>query len=82
MGELSSRFEAGWHGLEEWSQSLGESRILRIAGLAGLVVGVTAAGLLVGRELRIRYKFKRRTPTDLFSKAGDPLAGAEYGMGV
>ena len=78
--ELGSGQEDGWVGEElasAWAKPL-----VRFVGLASLVVGVTAAGLLVGRELRIRYKFKRRTPLDFFSKAGEALAGTEYGMGV
>jgi hypothetical protein len=35
----------------------------------------------VGRELRLRYKFKRRTPSDIYSHAGEEL-GAEYGVGI
>ncbi len=56
--------------------------VLRALGLASLVLGVTAAGLFAGRELRSRYKFKRRTPSDFYSKAGDPVDLTEYGMGV
>jgi hypothetical protein len=32
-------------------------------------------------ELRLRYKFKRRTPSDIYSHAGEEL-GAEYGVGI
>jgi hypothetical protein len=56
--------------------------VLRALGLASLVVGVTALGILVGRELRQRYKFSRRTPYDFYSNAGDPISSTEYGMGV
>ncbi len=56
---------------------------LRAVGLATAVVGVVTLGLFVGRELRFRYKFQRRTPSDFFANAGrDSLSGAEYGMGV
>ena len=55
---------------------------LRAAGLAALAVGAVALGLFVGRELRFRYKFRRRTPSDFFANAGDAMSGAEYGMGV
>ena len=44
-------------------------------------LAVTALGLYVGREIRLRYKFKRRTPSDFFSHAGEEL-GAEYGVGI
>ncbi len=56
--------------------------LLRMLSLASLVIGATALGLYLGRELRQRYKFKRRTPYDFYSKAGDPVAMTEYGMGV
>ena len=54
---------------------------LRTAGLAALTLGAVALGFVVGRELRFRYRFRRRTPSDYFSNAGDPI-GAEYGMGI
>ena len=55
---------------------------LRALGFATAVVGAVTIGLYIGRELRFRYKFRRRTPSDFFSNAGDPIAGTEYGMGV
>ena len=53
----------------------------RAAGLAALAVGAVAVGFFVGRELRFRYRFNHRTPSDFFSNAGDPIA-TEYGMGI
>ena len=60
----------------------GELSPFRAAGLATLAIGVVTLGLFVGRELRFRYQFRRRTPSDFFSNAGDALSGADYGMGV
>jgi uncharacterized protein YjeT (DUF2065 family) len=57
------------------------SRAVRAVGWTSLAVGVTALGLYVGRELRIRYKLNRRTPSDLFSHAGEDFS-AEYGVGI
>ena len=57
------------------------SGALRAIGWTSVAVGVTALGLYIGRELRVRYKFSRRTPSDFFSHAGEEL-GAEYGVGV
>ncbi len=55
---------------------------LRVLGLATLAIGALTLGLYLGRELRFRYKFRHRTPSDFFSNAGDDLANAEYGMGI
>ncbi|HEX4310894.1 MAG TPA: hypothetical protein VHZ25_12755 [Acidobacteriaceae bacterium] len=57
------------------------SSALRAIGWTSVALAVTALGLYVGRELRIRYKFKRRTPSDFFAHAGEEM-GAEYGVGV
>lgn len=55
---------------------------LKAIGWTSVAVGVVALGLYVGRELRQRYKFSRRTPYDLYSHAGDQMQSAEYGMGI
>ncbi len=55
---------------------------LRAMGLATALLGAAALGVFLGRELRFRYKFSHRTPSDFFSNAGDPIAPAEYGVGV
>ena len=60
----------------------GSFTVLRVVGLATVVLGVLSLGLYAGRELRVRYKFKRRTPSDFFSRAGEFNSGNEYGMGV
>lgn len=57
------------------------SGVLRAIGWTSVALAVTALGLYVGRELRLRYKFNHRTPSDYFSHAGEEM-GAEYGMGV
>ncbi len=59
-----------------------ELSTVRAAGLTALALGTVAVGLFVGRELRVRYRFRHRTPSDFFARAGDALGGAEYGMGV
>ena len=60
-----------------------ESGILpfKAIGFASIAVGVAALGLYVGRELRSRYKFKRRTPYDRYSQAGGE-GTTEFGVGV
>lgn len=67
--------------IELKSSEHGAYRALRAVGWTSVAVGITALGLYVGRELRVRYKFKRRTPSDFYSHAGEDL-GAEYGMGI
>lgn len=55
----------------------------KVIGFASIGVGAVALGLYLGRELRSRYKFKRRTPYDRYSHAGDEgTAVGEFGMGV
>jgi hypothetical protein len=44
-------------------------------------VAVAVVGVFVGRELRNRYKFNRRTPYDFYAHAGEQQTG-EFGMGV
>jgi hypothetical protein len=57
-----------------------ESNTLRLIGWFSVGMVVAALGIYVGNELRIRYKFKRRTPYDFYSNA-DEQAG-EFGMGI
>ena len=44
-------------------------------------VAVIAAGLYAGRELRTRYKLKRRTPYDYYAHSGD-RSDLEFGVGI
>lgn len=65
------------------SKSCDEARVaLRALGWASVAVGIAALGLYVGRELRLRYKFNRRTPSDFYSHAGDEGQTTEFGMGI
>jgi hypothetical protein len=57
------------------------SRALRAVGWTSVALGITALGLYIGHELRVRYKFNRRTPSDFYSHAGEELSG-EFGMGI
>ena len=57
------------------------SGALRAIGWTSVALAVTALGLYVGREIRLRYKFKRRTASDFYSHAGEEM-GAEYGVGI
>lgn len=61
----------------------GESRkVLRNIGWVSAGITVLAVGVVVGRELRCRYKFNRRTPYDAYAHAGDPMPDVEFGVGI
>ena len=57
------------------------STALRVIGWLSVGVAVAAVGIYVGREIRSRYKFKRRTPYDFYANAAEQQSG-EYGVGV
>jgi hypothetical protein len=73
--------ETNVNDIEESETTHSAYRALRAAAWASVALGVTALGLFVGYELRVRYKFNRRTPSDFYSHAGEEL-GAEFGMGI
>ena len=59
-----------------------ESGLLKTIGWLSAALGAVALGLIVGREIRQRYKFNRRTPYDLYAHSGDELPDVEFGVGV
>ena len=60
-----------------------EPHFLKTIGWVSAALGAVALGLIVGRELRQRYKFNRRTPYDVYSHAGDkPVEDLEFGLGT
>jgi len=58
-----------------------ESRTLKVIGWFSVGMAVAAIGLYIGRELRVRYKFNRRTPYDFYSSAGNQQS-TEFGVGI
>ena len=58
-----------------------ESMTLRVIGWFSVGMALAALGIFVGRELRSRYKFKRRTPYDFYAHAGEQQTG-DFGVGV
>jgi hypothetical protein len=73
--------------LEEDQGNESSSVLARTIGWVSVAAGMIALGYFVGRQLRVRYNFRRRTPYDFFSHAGDEQGnsgngGAEYGVGV
>jgi hypothetical protein len=57
---------------------------VRIVGWTSVATGTLAVGYFVGRNLRARYRMRRRTPYDFYSHAGDNGNGngMEYGVGI
>jgi len=60
-----------------------DSRML-LRNLGWVSAGVTAValGVVVGREIRQRYKFNRRTPYDFYAHSGNQSQDGEFGVGV
>jgi hypothetical protein len=56
--------------------------LLRTITWGGIAVTVAAIGLVIGRELRIRYKFNHRTPYDYYTHAGDKGPLDSYAVGI
>ncbi len=62
--------------------------VARTLGWISVAAGVVAVSFYVGRQLRAQYNFRRRTPYDFYSHAGDEQSrrgannNAEYGVGV
>ena len=72
------------HGVEDTlDYALEEGRlVLRNVGWVSAGITVLAVGVVVGRELRQRYKFHRRTPYDMYSHSGDRGFDVESGVGI
>jgi hypothetical protein len=55
---------------------------LRNVGWISAGVTALAIGVVVGRELRQRYKFNHRTPYDFYAHSGDQAQDVEFGVGI
>jgi hypothetical protein len=79
----SRRFRKLGRQMEDAVSPLSHTAVmLRNIGLVSAGVTVVALGVVVGRELRQRYKFNRRTPYDAYAHAGDQVADVEFGLGI
>ena len=58
-----------------------ESTLVKTIGWISAGLGAVALGLFVGRELRQRYKFNRRTPYDFYAHSGDEQ-DVDFGLGI
>ena len=54
---------------------------LRVITWFSVGIVVATLGIFVGAELRSRYRFKKRTPYDFYSNAGEQQP-SEFGVGV
>jgi hypothetical protein len=59
-----------------------ESHLLKTVGWISAALGAVALGVLVGRELRIRYKFNHQTPYDMYAHSGDEMGDVDWGVGI
>ena len=57
------------------------STAIRVITWFSVGIAVAAVGIYVGAEIRNRYRFKKRTPYDFYSKAGSQQA-SEFGVGI
>jgi hypothetical protein len=83
--KLSRRFRKLGRDMEDAvSPTSRTAVVLRNIGLLSAGVTVVAIGVMVGNELRKRYKFNRRTPYDMYSHAGDEqqVEDLEFGLGT
>jgi hypothetical protein len=55
--------------------------VMRVVTWFSVGVAVAVVGIFVGAELRSRSRFKRRTPYDFYSNAGEQQA-SEFGVGI
>ena len=58
-----------------------ESKALRVLGWFSVGMAVAGLGILIGYELRSRYKFNRRTPYDFYSH-DEAIPANDFGVGI
>jgi hypothetical protein len=58
-----------------------ERKVLRVITWFSAGMAVAALGIYLGVELRSRSRFKKRTPYDFYSNAGEQQA-SEFGVGI
>jgi hypothetical protein len=58
------------------------STFLRNVGWISAGITAVALGVVIGREIRQRYKFNRRTPYDFYAHSGDQAQDVEFGVGI
>ena len=63
------------------AEQISEHKTLRVIGWFSAGMAVATLGIYVGYEIRSRYKFRHRTPYDIFSGA-EPQATSDFGVGI
>ena len=77
ISEVSQRVESAFK-----QKRSGLTVAMKAAWVTG-ALAVLAGGLYAGKELRLRYQLKRRTPYDYYAHAGDRRpADLEFGVGI
>jgi hypothetical protein len=66
---------------ETAAEEKSEKKALRVIGWFSMGMAVAALSIYLGYEVRSRYKFRKRTPYDFYTNAGETHA-SEYGMGI
>src|SRR5438270_11799804 len=60
-----------------------ETTLIKTVGWISAGLGAVALGLFIGRELRQRYQFNRRTPYDFYAHSGDEKdVDVDFGIGI
>lgn len=63
------------------AEQISEHKTLRVIGWFSAGMAVATLGIYVGYEIRSRYKFRHRTPYDIFSSA-EPQSTNDFGVGI
>jgi hypothetical protein len=66
---------------QESAMEKGEWSTLRVITWFSAGMAVAALGIYLGSEIRSRARFRRRTPYDFYSNAGEQQA-SEFGVGI
>ncbi len=77
LRKIGNQMEDAVDSISEDRNSLPRSVCWAAAGVTALALGV-----VIGRELRQRYKFKQRTPYDFYAHSGDQAQDVEFGVGI
>jgi hypothetical protein len=81
MRKVAGQIEDSLEEMKDSVQHEGRG-LVRTIGWVSAGLTALALGLVVGRELRQRYKFNRRTPYDVYAHSGDQAQDVEFGVGV